>query len=644
MEGVAVRRVAALIAVLLAAGAFAPAALAAAPRVRVIVVLDNGAPPVETAQALAARHGGRVGFVYSHALRGFSIELPEPALAALASDGRVAWVESDVEVRATQTTEQVTPTGIDRIEADRNPVDTTVASALATSVEIAILDTGIKADHPDLRVVAYTDCSDVLTGLFYPTFGGCSPDGNPYDEDGNGHGTHVAGIAAAKDNSIGVVGTGPGARLWSIKVLADDGTGYLGSILAGIDLVTAQAAAIDVANMSLGFLGSSAALDQAITNSVNAGVVYVVAGGNDHVDAAGFSPASHPDVIAVSALADFDGLPGGLGVPTCRADQDDTLADFSNFGSAIDLAAPGVCILSTSNTGGYVTYSGTSMAAPSVTGAVARYLAKNGIDPRSRTDVLAVRAALLSSALPQGHACAFTDESGDGAAEPLLFLNGAAFGGDGSCGAGPSPNLPPVASAGPDQTVPDSDQAAGEDVTLDGSGSSDQDGSIVSHVWSEGATQIAAGENPQIRLGDGTHTLTLTVTDDDGATATDQVVVTVQTPPTPPSTTMHVADLDGAAVSAAKSWKATVTITVVNAGGDPVSGATVTGGWSVRGTSSCTTGAAGTCSVSKSLKNTVTAVTFTVTGVTHATLTYLSSANSDPEPDSDGTAITVSRT
>lgn len=638
------RRAAVALVALLVALTAVPAALAGVPRTQLIVVLANGAPPAETAQALSGRHGGRVGFVYTHALRGFSIELPAAAVAALAADHRVAWVEPDVEVAAVQATEQVTPTGIDRVEADRNPVSSTVASALAASVEIAILDTGIKADHPDLRVVAYTDCSDVLTGLFYPTFGGCAPDGNPYDEDGNGHGTHVAGIAAARDNSIGVVGTGPGARLWSIKVLADDGTGYLGSILAGIDLVTAQAQAIDVANMSLGFLGSSAALDQAITNSVNAGVVYVVAGGNDAVDAAGFSPASHPDVIAVSALADFDGLPGGLGAPTCRSDQDDTLADFSNFGSTIDIAAPGVCILSTSNTGGYVTYSGTSMAAPYVTGAVARYLAKNGIDPRSRTDVMAIRSALLASAIPQGHACGFTDESGDGAAEPFLFLNGSAFGGDGSCDGGPAPNLPPVADAGPDQVVSDTDGKAGETVRLDGRGSSDPDGTIASYVWTEdeSGTQIATGANPTVHLGDGTHTLTLSVTDDDGATTTDQVVVTVQAPP-PPPTSMHVGDLDATKKLSAKSWTVTVTITVVNTAGSAVSGATVTGGWSVRGTATCTTGAEGTCSVSKSLKNTASTVTFTVTSVTHASLTYDAGANADPDGDSTGTAITVSR-
>ena len=126
--------------------------------------------------------------------------------------------------------------------------------------------------------------------------------------------------------------------------------------------------------MSLGFVGTSAALDTAIANSVNAGVVYVVAAGNDAIDAAQFSPASHPDVITVSALADFDGLPGGLGAPTCRTDVDDTLADFSNFGPSVEIAAPGVCIYSTFLNDGYIgTYSGTSMASPYVAGAVARY-------------------------------------------------------------------------------------------------------------------------------------------------------------------------------------------------------------------------------------------------------------------------------
>ena len=177
-----------------------------------------------------------------------------------------------------------------------------------TLTPLGTTPTGQARSHPDLNLQFVTDCTQAI---FYPIFGGCSGSGNFQDE--NGHGTHVAGIAAAKDNEFGSIGTAPNAALWSVKVIGADGTGFLGAILAGIDFVTSQAQAIEVANMSLGFIGTSAALDTAISNSTNAGVTYVVAAGNDAIDAAQFSPAAHPDVITVSALADFDGLPEGLG-------------------------------------------------------------------------------------------------------------------------------------------------------------------------------------------------------------------------------------------------------------------------------------------------------------------------------------------
>ena len=169
----------------------------------------------------------------------------------------------------------------------------------------------------------------------------------------------------------------PGARLWAVKVLNDQGSGYMSWIVAGIDYVTKNASAIEVANMSLGCECTSAALDTALTNSTNAGVVYVVAAGNSTKDASTFSPANHPRVITTSAVADFDGKAGGVGAATCRADEDDTLANFSNFGSTVDIAAPGVCIRSTWNNGGYNTISGTSMASPHAAGAAALYVVQN---------------------------------------------------------------------------------------------------------------------------------------------------------------------------------------------------------------------------------------------------------------------------
>jgi subtilisin len=163
-------------------------------------------------------------------------------------------------------------------------------------------------------------------------------------------------------------------RLWAVKVLDSQGSGSLSGIIAGIDwFVVQNIKKPAVINMSLGGSGTSTAMNTSIANAVAADVAVVVAAGNSDADAANYTPANAPDAITVSALADFDGKPGALSKPTCRTDQDDTLADFSNWGKIIDIAAPGVCILSTYpiEKGSYGTISGTSMASPHVAGAAA---------------------------------------------------------------------------------------------------------------------------------------------------------------------------------------------------------------------------------------------------------------------------------
>jgi subtilisin family serine protease len=294
---------------------------------------------------------------------------------------------------------------VDRMELDKKyPVDTSDGTEI--KVDIAILDTGI-ASHTDLSIYRATNCARG------PWWTGSCKDGSA--PDGNGHGTHVAGTAAAKDNGNGVVGVAPGARLWAVKVLNDQGSGYMSWIAAGVDWVTKYANDIEVANMSLGCECTSQALNDALTRSANAGVVYVVAAGNNAKDASTFSPANHDRVIAVSAVADFDGKAGGAGAATCRADQDDTLADFSNYGSIVDIAAPGVCITSTWPGGGYNTISGTSMASPHGAGAAALYIVEKGI-AKSSNRWQTVRSGLQGDgwSVPQSDACGFTsDKSGE---------------------------------------------------------------------------------------------------------------------------------------------------------------------------------------------------------------------------------------
>ncbi|MEJ2679431.1 MAG: S8 family serine peptidase, partial [Gemmatimonadota bacterium] len=317
---------------------------------RYIVVFREGvADPSSLARGLARAHGLELRHTYTRALAGFAAVVPPGRAAVLRADPRVRYVVPDVLDHVHQQSELL-PTGVDRIEAELN----TGARADPVDVDIAILDTGIDLDHPDLTVYRAV------------SFAGGNPD------DGMGHGTHVAGTAAAKRDGAGVVGVAPGARLWAVKVCNNGGSCARSDIIAGIDYVAGRADSIDVVNMSLGGSGSDDgdcgrtngdAEHEAICAAVDRGVVVVVSAGNTGADAVSQAPASYDEVITVSALADFDGRPGGVGAATCRSDEDDSFASFSSYGPDVDLMAPGVCILSTWKQGGFNILSGTSMAA-----------------------------------------------------------------------------------------------------------------------------------------------------------------------------------------------------------------------------------------------------------------------------------------
>jgi subtilisin family serine protease len=309
--------------------------------------------------------------VYRSALKGYAAVIPLARLDDVRSDTRVRFVSEDRPVFAVA---QTIPTGIDRIEADVSSQSSGNGAGAVSGLAVAVIDTGT-GPHPELNVVGGVNCS---TGPNY--------------DDGNGHGSHVAGTIGALDNTAGVVGVAPGAAIYSVRVLNNAGSGSFSSVTCGIDWVTEHATdfGIKVANMSLGGTGSddgdcgntdNDAFHLAICNSVSAGVTYVVAAGNSAKDFSGFVPAAYDEVLTVTAMADFDGGPGGHGAATCRSDIDETPADFSNFtivGSSDaghTIAAPGVCISSTWKGGGYKTISGTSMASPHVAGTAALCLA-----------------------------------------------------------------------------------------------------------------------------------------------------------------------------------------------------------------------------------------------------------------------------
>jgi subtilisin family serine protease len=370
-----------------------------------LLVFRDELDPERVAGSLQRQHGFDLAGIYRHALKGAVIEASPGQAEEIARDERVLLVEPN---QVYSVAAQTIPTGVQRVFADDNPnlfingqVDWYV------DADVAVLDTGIDFDHPDLDLHAAIDCT--LSG---PHEGECAGT----RDDGHGHGTHVAGTIGALDNGDGVVGVAPGVRLWAVKVLTNYGTGTTAQIVAGIDYVAEHADEIEVANMSLGGTGVSEVMDLAITNATNAGtgVIFSLAAGNRAMDVADYHPAGHPDAITVSALADFDGQPGGLGEPTCRDDIDDTLIYFSNFGEGVDTVAPGTCIYSTYMDGRYATMSGTSMAAPHVAGAAAILAASGDHTPEE------IKSMLLAAGNYN-----WVDDSGDGIQEPLLDLGDA---------------------------------------------------------------------------------------------------------------------------------------------------------------------------------------------------------------------------
>jgi subtilisin len=630
----------------------------------IVVFNDAVTDPPGLARAMAVAHGLELRHTYAHALKGFAAVVPAGRLAALRADPRVRYVTPDAVHHVHQQGEL--PTGIDRIEADLNA---SLISGDSVDADIAILDTGIDPDHPDLyqyRMVSFAG-------------------GNPTD--GFGHGTHVAGTAAALDDGAGVVGVAPGARIWAVKVCNNGGNCSVSDVVAGIDYVAQHADEIDVANMSLGGVGSddgSCGRDnddpehQAIcTAVVDSGVVFVVSAGNRSHDAANDVPAAYDEVITVSALADFDGQPGGAGTPTCRDDQDDSFASFSNYGADVDLLAPGVCIESTWKQGGYNTISGTSMAAPHVTGTVALYVAAHGgrdVDGNGivdGADVDLIRSALVGAGLPQLDACGLaTFDDPDDTPEPIVFANAGNVGGDGSC-APPAPAVADVAItsvSAPDSATPG--EVIGVTVTVANATEVAVADTIYVVLSSDNATPdgaddipighemilggLAAGQSSDlvfswntVGVNAGDHTLTAMhgLNDADATNNSLMAVVTMEDAALP---TVHVGNLEKSSTKdGGGTWTAWVRITVHDADEAVLGNARVTGTWDNSGntpteSATCLTDATGMCEVSYGgIPSKDGSIVFIVDNVTLDGLAYDQQTNHDPEEDSNGTWIRV---
>ncbi|MGI5380820.1 S8 family peptidase [Streptomyces sp. CA-251387] len=331
------------------------------------------------AKDVAKKFGARITRTYDQALNGYAVKLTKQQARRLAADPAVESVVQDQIVTASATQPSPPSWGLDRIDQRALPLNAsyTYPDGAGQGVTAYIIDTGVRITHQDFGGRA--------------SYGYDAVDGDHIAADGNGHGTHVAATVAGTSH-----GVAKKAKIVAVRVLNNNGSGTISGVIAGIDWVTQHAVKPAVANMSLGG-GANATLDTAVRNSIAAGITYAVAAGNSNSDASGFSPARVSEALTVSATTNTDARAG-----------------YSNYGSIIDLFAPGSSITSAWNSSDTATntISGTSMATPHVAGAAALHLAANPTSAPSQ----------VASALTLTATTGAVTSPGTGSPNRLLFV------------------------------------------------------------------------------------------------------------------------------------------------------------------------------------------------------------------------------